>query len=1223
MLIVRLTTVFLMAILFALPSYPQASNGRVSGTVRDESQSVIPNATVELTNAATGITLRTVSNNVGFYIFPALVPGNYSLEASAPGLQKYSANAIVQVQQSLVIDPLLRVATSATMVEVVATAPQINVDNPTLGSVLERARIEQLPINGRDVTSLLRTVPGMEGGRAFGMRLGSQELILDGANMADRFLGGDPLRLPSLESVEEFKVESNNSSAKFSRPTSIILSTKSGTNAFHGSLFETHRNNAIGKARQRQDYYAKPPQLIRNEFGGSAGGPVYLPKFYDGRNRTFWFFAYEANRTVSSTTKGFRVPTEAMRQGDFSNLRDDQDRLIRIYDPMTTNASSWSRQQVSYQGRTNVIDPARISPLAKALFAMTPMPTLPDVNPLVENNWWGPVPNNTRQWTTTARFDHRFSDNDSFYGRYTQGNHDNFKDFYGLPTLNRVGNTVNSLMPNRNLALAHTHTFSPTLFHELVLSVSRSNRFAGTGEPGVKYADELGLPNPFNAEGWPGIYSLGPSGYYYETENTQRAAFTNYVADSNFTKISGKHELQFGGHFRYDQLNYMPEQQQIQGNINFATNATGLYDPATSRTNPQVTPLTGYNLANLFLGAGNYRNNFVRGFWYMRTKEYSLYLQDNFRVSQRLTLNLGLRWEYWPPYSDKRGVMTSFDPKTKSVVLGNELSEFYRLGATLPGIVDSYEALGAKFINYKEAGLPRNLMNGNWKNFGPRIGFAYRLSEGDSPMVLRGGFRISYFPVPTDTWGRRMRMNIPLTAPFMNNVNQAETSPDGIREYGLRSVPEFIAGQNSRDAVTASNLSSLTRGSGLVSYFDPNLPDSRPMDWNLTLERSLSSNTVVKASYVGTHTDRLEMYNRYNENPTQYVWYTTTGLPLPTGAYAGSAQRPFDQQVYGTIEEYQKNGWSNYHGMKLELERRYNNGVAYQVFYNLGNAMTAGGRSYNAVVYGTNQFLPGAVPADFDERARFLNYQRDITVPKHRLSWNWLVDLPFGRGKKIGGNAGAIADKFIGGWQIAGMGTLRSNYWALPTNIYPNGSAVELYGEKYKIQDCRSGTCYPGYLYWNGYIPANRINSTDANGKPNGVMGVPDNYKPAGSPMIPWGSTSLPANAPANTDVSRYWDTNTVWVPLKNGSVQRTTYDNYLHPWRQQYFTGPRTWDVDATIMKNISLTETMRLRFQADFFNVFNHPNNPTSVGGDGILSTRTSGNSARELQLSLRLLW
>lgn len=1223
MFILKRVLVGLAAVLLTLPCYPQASNGRISGTVRDESQSVIPNANVELTNAATGVNLHTVTNGVGFFIFPALTPGNYDLEVSAPGMRPFAARAIVQVQQSVVIDATLRVATSATHVEVVASAPQITVDSPTLGSVLERTRIEQLPINGRNVTTLLATVPGMEGDRAFGMRLGSQELVLDGANLADRFLGGDPLRLPSLESVEEFKVESNNSSAKFSRPTSIILSTKSGTNAFHGSLFETHRNNAIGKARQRQDYYTKPPQLIRNEFGGSAGGPVFLPKFYDGRNRTFWFFAYEANRTVSSTTGGYRVPTAAMRQGDFSQLYDSQDRLIRIYDPMTTDATSWSRQPLSYQGRMNVIDPARISPLARALFDVTVMPTLPDVNPMLDNNWWGPIPNNTKQWTTTTRIDHRFSDNDNFYARYTQGDSENFRDFYGLPTLDKVGNTINVLMPNKSLAVAHTHTFSPTLFHELLVSVSRSNRYNGTGEPGVKYSDQLGLPNPFDVAGWPGIYSLGLDSYYYETENTQRAAFTNYVIDSNFTKVAQKHELQFGGHFRYDQLNYMPEQQQIQGNISFSTLATSLYDPASSRVNPQPTPLTGSNLANLFLGVASYRNNFVRGFWYMRTKEYSLYFQDNFRATSRLTLNLGLRWEYWPPYSDKRGIMTSFDPDRKAVVLGNELSEFYQLGATLPGIVDSYSALGASFISYKEAGMSRNLINGNPANFGPRVGFAYRLSEGDRPMVLRGGFRISYFPLPTDTWGRRMRMNIPLTAPFLNNPNFAETAPDGIGNYGMRSVPTIIAGKNSRDAVTPDNLSSLTRGSGLVSYFNPDLPDSRPMDWNLTFEQGISANTVVRASYVGTHTDRLEMYNRYNENPTQYIWFTTTGEPLPTGAYASSAQRPFDKEVYGTIEEYQKSGWSNYHGVKLELERRYNNGIAYQVFYNMGNAMTAGGRSYSGFVGGTNQYLPGAVPTDFDERNRLLNYQRDITIPKHRLSWNWLVDLPFGRGKKIGGNAGAIADKFIGGWQIAGMGTLRSNYWALPTNIYPNGNQVEVYGEKYPIQDCRSGTCYPGYLYWNGYIPANRINSTDANGKPNGVMGVPADYKPAGAPLIPWGSTAAPANAPAGTDVSAYWDTNTVWVPLNNGSVQRTTYDNNLHPWRQQYFTGPRTWGVDATIMKNISITESTRLRFQADFFNVFNHPNNPTGVGGDGVLSTRTSGSGARELQLSLRLLW
>jgi len=206
---------------------------------------------------------------------------------------------------------------------------------------------------------------------------------------------------------------------------------------------------------------------------------------------------------------------------------------------------------------------------------------------------------------------------------------------------------------------------------------------------------------------------------------------------------------------------------------------------------------------------------------------------------------------------------------------------------------------------------------------------------------------------------------------------------------------------------------------------------------------------------------------------------------------------------------------------------------------------------------------------------------------------------------------------------VAGFGYLRSNYWALPSNIFPNGNPIEIYGEKYPVQDCRSGQCYSGYLYWNGYIPANRINSTDANGRPNGVMGVPADYKPAGSPLIPWGSTVLPANAPANTALSTFWDTNTVWVPLNNGTVQRTTFDENLHPWRQQYFNGPRTWGMDASIMKNIPIAESVRMRFQADFFNVLNNPNNPTGVNSDGLLSIRTSGVNSREVQLSLRLIW
>ena len=219
----------------------------------------------------------------------------------------------------------------------------------------------------------------------------------------------------------------------------------------------------------------------------------------------------------------------------------------------------------------------------------------------------------------------------------------------------------------------------------------------------------------------------------------------------------------------------------------------------------------------------------------------------------------------------------------------------------------------------------------------------------------------------------------------------------------------------------------------------------------------------------------------------------------------------------------------------------------------------------------------------------------------------------------MGRNAGGVLDKFIGGWQIAGMGNLRSNYFALPTSIYPTGTPIEIYGYKYPIQDCTSGTCYPGYLWFNGYIPANRINSTDpATGKPNGIMGVPAEYKPAGQPGNPW-----PANPSRSDPMYSYYGGNTTWVTLKNGTSQRTTFDPRLHPWRQQYFPSTRQWGLDASLFKAIPIKEGLDFRMNIDFFNVLNHPGNPSGVGSNGVLSTRNSGSSARVAQLTLRLRW
>jgi hypothetical protein len=1220
----RPATLATLAFLLVLPAWPQASTATVRGAVKDLTGAVIPGASVELVNVATNVRSQTTTNDAGFYMFPGLVPGNYRLSAASAGMQRQDFTLNVQVQQSAVVDVTLSPGQTTTTVDVHDVTSVMVVDSPTLGHVLERTRIEQLPINGRNLSALLVTVPGMEGTRAFGLREGSHEFVLDGAAQTDRLYGGTMTRQPGLDTIEEFKVEVNNSSAKFTRPTSVIMSTRSGTNQLHGAAFETARNYGIGKARTRTDTYTKPPKLIRNEFGTSLGGPVYIPKIYNGKNKTFFFFAYEGFRNVSASTSGGYVMTEAMRKGDFSGLVDSVGRNITLYDPWSTNTATWSRLPFSHGGKANNIDPSRQSPIAKYLYNITPLPTLPNVNPLLEYNWWGELPSEGRNWTSTTRIDHRFSDRDSFYARYSHSGYMNrgaMSSSY-VPTLDKSANWTRTDAPNLGLALSWVHTISPTFFNEVLVSGQRQLWSSATGDPGAFYADKLGTPNPFGSDGWPGVYNVGIGNtYYYESTNGQSSRFNYFILDDNATKVIGRHELMFGAHVRFDQLTSLPQQQNVAGQVDFGTSATSLYDTATARDYPQAKSFTGSNLANMYIGVANYTNQFARGNFYMRGREYALYLQDNYKVSSRLTLNLGLRWERHSPYTEKFHMLTSFNPATHSVVLASPLERMYQHGATLPGLVAGLKAIDVKFEDYQAAGLDRNLMTTPWRDFGPRLGYAYRVRSGRKPLVARGGYRISYFPIPMNSFTVRMRLNAPLTAWYTNSKQTSSSqSPDGIALWGMRAVPSVIAGQNSRNEITPTSNAGLGRGWAVqATYFARNQPDPRVHDWNFTMEQELMDNTVLRVSYVGNHGQGLEQYYRYNESTGGYIWNVTTGTQTPSGEYSDVLRRPFDKVVYGTIEEYRMSGWSNWNGVQAELERRHSKGFGYQITYVLGNAFAAGGQSYNQPIPTPSQYMPGAVPTDIDKLNRFINYQRDTSIPKHRVRWNWVVDLPIGQGKPVLGGSKGLMEKLVGGWQVAGIGYLRSNYWSLPTDTYPTtGNPVELYGYKYPIQDCRSGVCSPGYLWWNGYINPNQINSHDANGKPNGVMGVPYNYKPAAQPILPW-----PKNPSRSDPMYSYYGTNTVWVPLKDGTTVRTTYNDNLHPWRQQYLNGPRTWSLDASIFKTISFRERLRVRFNADFFNVLNHPGNPTSVASSGILNTRSSGNSARELQLTLRVSW
>lgn len=1210
----------------AVPAFSQASTATVGGTVRDQSGAVVPRAPVVLLNTATNVRSQTAANDLGFYMIPGVVPGTYRLEVEFTGMQKFEALVTVQVQQNVVIDPVLKPAATSTSVVIQDVTPMVTVDSPTLGHVLERNRIEQLPINGRDFASLLVTVPGMESMRAYGEREGAMEITLDGSPLFDRVRARSQIRPPGLDTIQEFKVETNSSSAKFTRPTTVVLSTRSGTNDFHGTLFETHRNNGIGKARTRTDTYSKPPQLIRNEFGGTAGGPVMLPGAYDGRNRTFWFYSFEGARRVSASTKSYQIPTDAMWNGDFSNLKDSQGRLYTLYNPWTTDPKTFQRQPFNYGGKLNVIDPARLSPVYKYLGSITPRPNRPEVNPLVDDNWWGPVRSEVRNWTTTFRLDHRFNDTNSFYARYTQGAHRDWSPGnYGIPMADQASNGLQQTAPNRTLALSWVRTVSPTFFNEALASVTRERYYAGN-KAEKNWAGMLGLPNPFGSPSFPVINQPGFPDLKWQPHNMNGSFNTYYMLDDNVTKIAGRHELQFGAHTRWDYVNLLPDQQATAGSLVPIANGTALWDPSGTLASPLSVARTGYGFGSLAIGTAQYMIRLNHGMFYGRSREYALYFQDNFRVTSRLTLNLGLRWELWPAYTEKYGNMTSFDMKARALVMTQPIEQYYKMNAALPAVVDRIQELGGKFVTYDQVGYPRKLIHGNYKDFGPRLGFAYRTAARSRAAVLRGGYRISYFPIPMRVWSEYTRSSLPFTSYLYYNVEDSAQSPDGLRAWSLRNVPTVIAGVNSKDVINPfGRITSISRGSNTnANFFSPDLPDTRVQDWNFTVEKELMADTVGKISYVGNHVSHLEQFVDHNPATPGFVWYSTRGTPLPSGEYGSVATRAYDQTVWGAVQEYGKFGWSNFNGVQMELERRYNKGVGFQLFYVVGDAFTAGGRTWSNPMMPTNVYMPGIVPEDFKARTRFLLYQRDTSVPKHRVRWNWIADLPVGKGKLLARGAGGLLDRIIGGWQVAGMGSLRSTYASLPTTVWPTGDNIEMYGYKYPIEDCRSGRCYPGYLWWNGYIPANRINSYDPKtGKPNGVMGVPDSYKPAAKPLIPWGSTALPPNAPANTNVQSYWDSNTVWIPMKNGSVQRTTYSPGDHPWRNQFFPSTRQWGVDASLFKTIPIRESLKIRFNADFFNIFNHPGNPSGVGSDGILATRSSGWGARELQLTVRVTW
>ena len=1197
--------VLLMAVLGCASVFAQSGAGSIQGTVTDSTGAVVPNAAIHVVNQATGVAIDTTSNNVGFYQVPDLVPGTYTVTVSAPNMKTYNRTVELLSAQNAVIDVAMTAGAVTQQVEVSANSVQlITTDNGTVSSTLENQRINQLPMNGRNIITLVnQTTPGLEScpessSCANGQEGPSTEYETDGATITNREFGGVHMgsqQMVDPDAVQEVRVVDANAGAQYASPTTVILNTKSGTNSLHGSAFETARNNAIGIARGRNNpsnYTA--PQYVRNEFGASVGGPIVIPHFYNGQKKTFFFFAYERYSLAQSPFQNEEVPTPQMQQGDFSQATNSSGVLQQIYDPSTTAnsaacleptvdgtatpANQFCRQSFTQEytegpgagpsncnGDTNCMPASAEAALTKTLNAMQPTTTGPNgvlnpaVSPVAANNYTGSVKELSVEPQITWRLDQVFNENNRAYLRYTQNlttgfspRNDPNEASYTLAATAPGGAAIPALAsgvsynPNNvyAAALGFTHVFSPTFYSETVLSQTwiGEHNYAG-GTPNADFEKALGLPNNFGEPGFPEI--TGTFSEFGGTQFQYSVTTTTYNVDENLSKTLGKHQLLFGGRYRFEHIGSIPD--EIKDAFQFGDYATALLNPSTySSSAATAYSNSGQANADEFLGAAySYSNDIEPPYQHLHDMEFDGYIQDNYRVRNNLTLNLGLRWESHPAMWEGQGAMMSFDLKNDAIVTSGSTAKLVAEGLTTAAIINNDMLDGVKFETPAEAGLPSMLVHSYNATFSPRVGAAWQ-PFGHWGTVLRGAVGRYIYPVPVREEARLINRNNPFTAGYSESYTSSTYTPH--TNYMMLSAannsPTFnygtttpatgagwpIMGTNSTGVINSSSTTAITPGLSIVSI-NPDNPPSYVDEANFTVEQPMKWNSVLRVSYLYTHGTNLNNSFYYNDHPSAYSWEIQQGAPTPANPgsavspYNGSTgEGPYDNLSYGSGSyQIQKSGWSNYNALQAVYEKLYHNGSAWQAMYvwekNLRTGGDYGGESGDAVnpyssyvnTYVGSYGLAGSnsvtvSPADANSampgtpnlpppppsgvqpwqyyRAlnRWQNYMVDTNTPPQHFQFNGLIDFPFGRGKRWLSNVNKPLNELVGGWQVAASGNLTVKDFAiLTTNWGPTNKLVR-YKKSAPVTDCSSGGCVKEYEWFNGYIAPTVLAGTTVNG---------------------------------------------------------------------------------------------------------------------------------------------
>ena len=1004
----RSSASLLALILLASFSFAQSSTGSIQGTVFDAQGAVVTNASVTVTNLGTNRAVTVTSNGDGLFSLPALDPGSYKVEVTETNFQTTTQQVTLQTAQVLNLEFKLQPGSTSTTVDVTSAVPIVDTSTSGVSDIVVGRQITDLPLNGRNFTQLASMVPGVTRGQpgnqqsgqgnqsetfryaasgggaisANGVRVQANNFLFDGIDNNESLVN-TIIFFVDTDAIQEFRVDTSVAPAEYGRAGGAVINAtyKSGTNDWHGTAFWQIRNSA---ADADANYFSGAPSLLfqRNQFGFAGGGPVI-------KNKLFIFGDYQALRQKLPLNDGpITVPTTLERTGDFSEL------LTAVKEPSGTSdktqlyypgATTTALQQANPIPGNNFLNTSLgIIPAGQNYENAFPLPTIAGSDPrcsvvstgdgvCLENNFQPARVQLQKYNDFNVRLDYILGSKDQVFARYSYGQ-DTDTTTSQMSTLPAGYGSGFQFQHPRSVVLGETHTFGPTIVNEFRLGYVRS--FLGYQPPdgSIPLSANLGIPNANTSPLLGGGALIGNSGNqisytgdygdYFVPEDTYQLA-------DNVSWVKGRHTLKFGANVIWRQVNFF---NPIAGKGFFQASSGSPWS-------------TGYEQSDYLFGwINNYQVGPASGTFHTRSWENGFYGQDDYRVNNRLTLNLGLRYDLytWPTEINNR--MANFDVATGAIFLAGQ-----------NGVSDS------TLTNPKH-------------NFAPRIGFAYDLF-GDQKTSIRGGYGIFYF-IDREGIDKQMSQNAPFGGSASYNYGNAVTN-DGyfVNGSGTFLTLGGLAQQTANGTPIVSTITatgfpskaslpiSLTAPANVsLTGWLPKDTTSNVQQWNLQLQHQINANTAVTLAYVGTKGTHLSTF--YDVNRTFYGSVSSNDKPYP---------------LLGTVPVNDTSGDSIYHGLHAQVERHLTSGIQFTAAYTWSHAIDNTEAGFdNDYRYGGNEV--DAFDWQTKERA---NSNLDV---RHRFVFNALYELPFGRGRTFGHDWNTATNALLGGWQFSPILTLASGF---------------------------------------------------------------------------------------------------------------------------------------------------------------------------------------------------